>query len=179
MSRRFFAGLGLLAAVTGGPAAGQAPPAAATTAAAPKTWTAPRTPWGHPDLQGVWANNSATPLERPKELAGKEFLSPEEVATLQARAARIFEGGGDAAFGDSIFQTALVNGEGFRSRDGQTGSYNQFWMVDRDFDNRTSLIVDPPDGRMPRLTPEAEKRRAALAAIRQRIPEGPEDRSLA
>src|SRR5262245_51475008 len=76
----------------------------ATPSAAKATWTPARTPDGQPDLQGVWANNSATPLERPAELAGKERLTDEEVAMLKQRAARIFNGEGDAAFGDNLFR---------------------------------------------------------------------------
>ena len=60
----------------------------------------PRTPDGKPDLQGVWANNSATPLERPEALADKESLSDEEVASLQQTADTLFNGETDAAFGD-------------------------------------------------------------------------------
>src|SRR2546428_8731073 len=52
------------------------------------TWTAPRTPYGHPDLQGVWLNNSATPFERPEALEGRQFLTDDEVAELKRRAAR-------------------------------------------------------------------------------------------
>src|SRR5712692_8137858 len=61
----------------------------ATTATG--TWTAPRTVDGQPDLQGVWANNNATPLERPKELAGRAFLTEQEVAALKKRAGELFD----------------------------------------------------------------------------------------
>ncbi len=74
---------------------GQSPaggPAAAKTAAT-KTWTPPLTPYGQPDLQGVWLNNSATPLERPKALEGRQFLTDDEVAELKKRAARLSENG--------------------------------------------------------------------------------------
>jgi hypothetical protein len=102
------------------------------------------------------------------------------VAALKARADQLFgENAGDAAFSDSVFQAALSDAREFRSNDGQTGNYNQFWLVERDFDNRTSLIVDPPDGRLPSLTPEAEKRQAGRAEARKRSPaDGPEDRGL-
>ena len=148
-----------------------------------KVWTLPRTADGHPDLQGVWANNNATPLERPKELAGRAILTEKEVAALQNKAHELFDNGNsDAAFGDTVFSSVLsnVNGSksGFTSTDGQTGDYSSVWLVERNFDNRTSLITDPPDGRLPALTAEAQKRRAAAVAARERLPKGPEDRSL-
>ncbi len=137
--------------------------AAQQTAAA--GWTAPRTPDGRPDLQGVWANNTATPLERPEQLGDRATFSDEELAVFQARYAELFAGGEtDAAFADSVF-TAVVSGqEEFSSRDTTTGNYNQFWLVDREFDNRTSLVVDPPNGRLPALTPAARRRTEARAA---------------
>lgn len=143
----------------------------------------PRTSDGHPDLQGVWANNNATPLERPKELAGRPYLTEQEVAALKAKAHDLFDNGNsDAAFGDSVFVSVLQNvkGEkaGFKSVDGGTGDYSSVWLVERNFDNRTSLITDPPDGRLPELTAAGKKRQAAVAAMRNRLPEGPEDRSL-
>jgi hypothetical protein len=136
----------------------------------------------HPDLQGFWSNNTATPLERPKELAGRASLTDAEVAALKQKAAELFSGNGDAAFGDSVFQTVLANlngtKSGFRSTDGETGDYSSVWTVERDWDNRTSLITDPPDGRQPALTPEGQKRREANAAAMRRPPAGPQDRAL-
>ncbi len=141
-------------------------------------WKVPRTADGQPDLQGTWANNNVTPLERPAELAGKATLTDAEVAMLKSRSARLFNGDGDAAFGDQLFATLLTNPDKFTSSDGRTGDYNQFWLPDRVFDNRTSLISDPPDGRIPALTPAAARRIAAEAAARPALPAGPEDRSL-
>ena len=120
-----------------------------TVAAAP--WTVPRTADGQPDLQGVWLNTSATPFERPEALAGREFLTDDEVAELSRRASRIFkENDADLAIGDALYLAALADVDAFR-RQGANRSSN--FMVEREFDNRTSQIVDPPDGRLPALLP--------------------------
>ena len=154
-------------------------PAAAAAQAPAEGWTAPRTAHGHPDLQGVWANNSATPLQRPAALADRETLTDEEVARLKATADELFAlDADDAAFGDSVFTTALAAAESFSSADTQTGNYNQFWMVERNWDNRTSLIVDPPNGRLPQRTPAADARLEAYNAGRQRHAHWTDDRSL-
>jgi hypothetical protein len=152
-----------------------AKPAAAKPA---KAWTPPRGPDGHPDLSGVWSHNAATPFERPKELEGREFLTEQEVANLKRNAAELFNGNTDAAFGDSVFLAALAKTNGFTSTD-TTGNYNHFWLVDREFDNRTSLINDPKDGRLPPLTAAAQQQ-AAMASERQKLHpfDGPEDIAL-
>ena len=147
-----------LAVVAGAMAAAPAASRAQAEQTAEESWTVPRTPDGRPDLQGVWANNTATPLERPQALGDKAVLTDEELARLEARYAEIFASGeSDAAFADSVFTAALGDDDAFSSRDTATGNYNQFWLVDRDFDNRTSLVVVPPDGRLPPLTPEAQR----------------------
>jgi hypothetical protein len=156
---------------------GQAP-VVPTRSAAPAIWVTPRTGDGQPDLQGVWANNAATPLERPTVLEGRPYLTDNEVAVLKERAAKLFQADADAAFGDSVFEAVLADAKTFVSRDGKTGDYNHFWLVERDFDTRTSLITSPADGRMPVLTEEAQARRKAAAAKRTERPAGPEDRSL-
>jgi hypothetical protein len=166
-------------------AQGQVAPHAelATTKSVKQIWTAPRTADGHPDLQGVWANNIATPLERPKELEGRALLTDQEVTALRKKGHELFGGGNsDAAFGDSVFHSVLANvngtASGFKSLDGETGDYNSVWTVEREWENRTSLITDPADGRLPAMTPEGQKRRAAVAAARTSRPDGPQDRPL-
>jgi hypothetical protein len=154
--------------------AGQVGPAGAKAqkTAARKTWTLPLAPDGHPDLQGVWVSNSATPLERPKALEGRQSLTDGEVAELKKRADRIFKDGRSSyAGGDGVFLDALNNVEWHTAN----STENSVEMIDREWDNRTSLIVDPPDGRIPPLTPEAQQRRAAAARAGQFPPAGPED----
>ena len=171
------AGIALAASVAIVPLAGQTPAAARATAVG-RSGSVLRTAWGQPDLQGVWASNSATPLERPKQLQGRQFLTEAEVAQLQRRAAELFDGETDAAFGDSVFAAVLDNKKTFTSNDGGTGNYNHFWLVERSFDNRTSLIIDPPDGRLPPMIPEAQARQKQAAEYRRLHPaDGPEDRN--
>lgn len=148
-----------------------------------KAWTPPRAPDGHPDISGTWEHNAATPLERPDELAGRPVLTDSEVAQLKQKASELFGGDGDAAFGDAIYLASLRNilgkEKGFKSRDVTTGDYNSFWIVGRWFENRTSLITDPSDGKIPALTADAQKRRAANAERRKLHPfDGPEDIAL-
>jgi hypothetical protein len=108
------------------------------------SWKTPRTPWGDPDLQGVWNYATMTSLERPRELATKETLTPEEAEAfeLQTRQRR-----------DNTNNTA--------GPDWWDGGTNV--LVDR----RTSLIVDPANGRVPLLTPEAQRKAAARAQARR------------
>jgi hypothetical protein len=143
--------------------------------AAKATWTPPRAADGHADISGVWAHNAATPFERPKELEGREFLTEQEVANLKKNAGELFNGDTDAAFGDSVFLAALRKTDNFKSSD-TTGNYNHFWLVDREFDNRTSLVTDPKNGRLPAMTAKATEQRAAAAERRKLHPyDGPED----
>jgi hypothetical protein len=150
-----------------------------------KAWAPTRLADGHPDLQGIWSNNAATPFERPKELAGREFLTEAEVAKLQKIAGELFNGETDAAFGDAVFTSAWTAAQGktadikaINGFDTVTGNYNQFWLVNRSFDNRTS-VVTTPDGRIPPLTPAAQKRMADAAAYGKLHPaDGPEDLPL-
>ena len=146
--------------------------AAAQTGAG--SWTAPRTAGGRPDLQGVWVARTATPLERPDAVAGRDRLTDEEVATLQARANRIFNDGGSAfAAGDAPFLAAWRDLDRF---DSPSSTSSSIGMVEREFDNRTSMVIDPPDGRIPSVTPAGRGRQVAVADG-WRDKTGPEDLS--
>ncbi len=138
----------LLAAI---PVAGQAPTVAAKTkpTVAAKTWTQPRTPDGQPDLQGTWENATTTPLERPNTLAGKQVLTEEERAALDAQVAE---------------SRSTDRRDGTPDED-LNRAYNDFWWDRGKSIGRTSLIVDPPDGRMPPLTPEGQKRLASFGGF--------------
>jgi hypothetical protein len=156
---------------------------AAFAAFAPaQQYKAPLSSDGHPDLQGFWANNNATPLERPQELANHPVLTDAEVQAMRKKGEEMFTGKVDAAFGDQIFLTAWANLKGikvgFTSVDGETGDYSSEWNDHRVWDNRTSLITDPADGRIPPLTERAKKLRELQRIARERPARGPEDRSL-
>jgi hypothetical protein len=148
---------------------------AAFLASAQAPYETPRTPWGDPDLQGMWVNNTATPLERPDVFQGKETLTDEELLELKKKAAEVLDGG-DAFFADDFVTAAVEKGSEYRSFDQKTGNYNQFWIVERELDHRTSLIVEPRDGKIPALTPEGRARVVKQAKGFLGIdPEGPED----
>ena len=141
--------------------------------AAQSTSTAepPRTPWGHPDLQGVWDFSTITPLERPDELAGKEYWTEEEAADLEQQALDRIQR--DAR--PSVVRTEPL------PVTGSVGAYNLFWFgpnSDVVESRRTSLVIDPPDGKIP-WTPEGIERRDARAARNERLAHGPEDRTIA
>jgi hypothetical protein len=119
----------------------------------------PRTPDGHPDFQGFWENNIATPLQRPPEIADRPTLTDAEVEKMRAKAKELFTGKSDAVFFDGFYPAVLDNvlglKQGFKSSDGETGDYGSEWNDERTWENRTSLITDPADGRMPPLTARA------------------------
>ena len=131
--------------------------AAALAATAAAAQTAPRTPWGAPDLQGIWDFRTITPLERPEDLGDKAFLTPEEAAALEQEAVER-----DVELWEREAQRTEAGGN--------VGAYNNFWM-DRGTrpieTRRTSLITDPPTGRFPALSEtgaaRAEERRTYLA----------------
>jgi len=128
-----------------------------------------RTADGQPDLQGVWNFSTLTPLERTAEFAGREFLTDAEAKAFEAR---------------TVERNNRDNREQSADAD-VAGAYNEFWW-DRGIHAarvhgkaRTSLIVDPPDGRIPPLTADGQARAAARADARRLHPaDGPEDRSL-
>ena len=156
--RMLAAGLAVLAAV-----ALSAPvPALAQT-------EAPRTPWGAPDLQGVWDFRTITPLQRPEELGDQAFLTAEEAANQEREVVER-----NARLWDQAAQRTEAGGN--------VGAYNNFWM-DRGTrtvgTRRTSLIVDPPNGRIPPLSAEGQARADARAEYRAAHPaDSWEDRSV-
>ena len=136
-------------------------------AQAPKPYKAPRTPDGQPDIQGIWSNAVITPMERPADLKDKAFLTEREALEYEKK-------------------TLASNNKDSRTDSGTDAdvarAYNDFWW-DRGTKTvgtrRTSLVVDPPDGRIPALTPLALKRQAELKEARRLHPaDGPEDRPV-
>ena len=152
MKQRSIALVGVVAAIAA--AAGPVPPAAAQEA--------PRTAWGAPDLQGVWDFRTITPLQRPEQYGDREFLTREEAAVLEQGAV------------DRDLRLLLAEARRTEAG-GSVGAYNNFWM-DRGTrtieTRRTSLIVDPPNGRMPEMS---EAGQARAAARRERRAEHPAD----
>jgi len=116
-----------------------------SAACAQSDYQVPRTSNGHPDLQGVWGNNTITPVERLDMFEGREFFTAEEMQLLAQTAGDIQAGGEGALFGDRVFASA-VSGELQSSNDPATGNYDQFWLAERSVHNRTSQIIDPPNG---------------------------------
>jgi hypothetical protein len=145
------------------------------TTAPAKSSSTLRTVDGQPDLQGVWDFRTVTPMERPSELGNKEVFSDqeaEEFAVKKVQESNVDNLRGKTASGASNGQTTTQD---------VSLAYNEFWF-DRGNKvvgtKRTSLVVDPPDGKIPALTPEAKKRLDAERIARERPAEGPEDRSV-
>ena len=153
------------------------PAASQTQLSSSSDWTPPRTPDGQPNLQGLWTNNSATALERPEQFGDKAVLTDEEVAELTQRVNEFRDGdqAGDL-LGDFLIQKAL-DPTFDPEFDKITGDYNAFWLVERALDNRTSLVVDPPNGRIPPLTDEAVTRLRGRSFASD-SPAGPEEMGL-
>jgi hypothetical protein len=131
-------------------------------------WKPARTPDGQPDLQGIWTNATLTPLQRPADLGNKQYFTEDEASAFEKQ---------------RIQQNDVDRVEGARGEaDLARRAYNNVWFDRGNHvvqSRRTSLIVDPPDGRVPALTPEAQKRFAAVQAHGKEHPaDGPEDRYL-
>ena len=153
MSRRVLELIGVTAAMVAvvvllklaAPIAGQSATPTPQTGAAAKAGPAPTTAWGEPDLQGIWREDYQVPLQRPAQYAGKESFTDEERAGLDKVRGAV------PRFGD-------VGLAPKGSEQDVSGAYNAVFTSTRATGRRTSLIVDPPDGRIPSLTPEAKKR---------------------
>jgi hypothetical protein len=148
--------------------AAHAQPNPSTPRASAEKWAVPRTPDGQPDLQGTWTNATVTPFQRPPQLGSQQFFTAEGAAAFEKQ--RVQQGNAD-----------LIEGERGAS-DLARRAYNNFW-TDRGTHvsktMHTSLVVDPPDGKVPPFTPEAQKRFDALRAYLAIHPtDGPEDRLL-
>jgi hypothetical protein len=143
----------------------QAPSAAANQKGKAKAWTAPRAAGGHPDLAGFWTNATLTPFERPGGFAGKEFLTEDEAAEFEKR----------------ILETNNRDRRGSTAEADVALAYNEAWFergTKISPTRRTSIVIDPPDGRIPLLTPQAQRAAAGRAEVQRRLPTGPQDMSL-
>jgi hypothetical protein len=159
--------IAVLTLASGAYLAGQAPKASGTSKASPRTSD------GKPDLHGIWDFRTLTPLERPSELAGKQVLTDEEAADFERKRQQEQDK-------DNREATARGNINGAPTTADVERAYNDFWW---DYGKklgtkRSSLIVDPADGRIPALTKEGQERSAARRAARERPAIGPEDRGV-
>ena len=148
MSRRFLRGLlVLVTAMTLVAAEGASQtPREAKTSSSSESWSPPRTPWGHPDLQGIWTTDAeiGVPIERPVEFGEKAVLTDQEFAQRERALKKLYQD----------------NKEDRRVRDGSTGAGPEHWYEGgRQVSRRTSLIIDPPNGRVPEYTPEGKTRK--------------------
>ena len=175
-----FAAVVALVATASVPLAGQSEAQEAADAEA--AWTMPRLPDGQPDLQGYWTTQTFTPLERPERLADQEFLSEEEAALLQQQ---LTAEGVDPLRRDAVAIADPEEREEALYQENRDASYvhydNQIWLrtpVPKGLSTlRTSLITDPPNGRIPPLTPEGAGRVAHEEAMRN-VFDGYETRPL-
>ena len=155
------AGVTVVLAWARGPALGQDRP---IWAEGEDGWTPPRTPWGTSDLSGIWSSKNSTPLQRPDEYADREYLTDDEVAALDAERERAESG-------------EVATGRDVRAQPGTAadveGAYNYVFSTDLGTrysrTKRTSLIIDPPTGRLPPLTDAAEERRSERGARFERL----------
>jgi hypothetical protein len=176
MRKRILAGFGVVgvALLTTVALTGQTPPRPSPGAST----RVPRTPDGKPDLQGIWDFRTVTPMERPAEFANKPFLTEKEAADYEKR---ITEQRNADSNRDESKKTSRGQVNGTEITADVALAYNDFWW-DRGTkvigSRRTSLVIDPPDGKIPAMTPAARARVEKLEAARERPAEGPEDRSV-
>ena len=127
-----------------------------------------RTAWGDPDLQGAWDFRTITPLERPEELADQEFLSEEEAARREQEVVNR----NDELLNRTARRTEATESVD-RGEEGAPGFYNNFWLdqgTSTVATRRTSLVIDPPNGRLPEMTEEGAERTAARRAYQEEHP---------
>ena len=130
------------------------------------------TPWGEPNLEGIWYAFENVPLERPDEYAGRESLTDEEFAAIASRKSWIERVAEGAAAAEEVGRDRRQESG---TQEDVSGAYNAVWTPGRDHlrpSRRTSLIVDPPDGKIPALTSEAQARVAAVEEFQQALLQG-------
>jgi len=141
------------------------------TAQRTASWSAPRTPWGHPDLQGVWNAATLTPVERPDNVGGRLTLTPSEAADIERTERQRVEARARPSNGNRDAPPVGAN----------VGGYNNFWidrgsgafMIDGQY--RTSIIVDPADGKIPpMLTSATQRNRGARGTVVRPTSDAPE-----
>ena len=181
---------GILAIVTAAAWLSPAPLAGQAPGAGQGGYSVPRTPWGDPDLQGMWDTRTYTPLERPDEFGTREFMTEEEAAERERLGLRRVVSDDDDALAENLVQQDIARyARADRPDEGQPGyrlagaEYNAFWSADPTAPRislRTSQIIDPPDGKMPSLTRAALENWKAREEARSDRSQGDdwEDRGL-